>query len=233
MVTCAARETLNPRPRYSLLPSYKGDLMKSLFLTAVLLLAATSYAHDGAATLDFGTFYSNYTVDLDGDKLNGNQENLGYGSGEVALERVDGNWEGAFGFNRITSRKFDRRSETRSSYEFTVLPGGYYVANIERKLDRKGNMKTTVNLSYATGEVARATLKDGKYLEGNNSVVSVSLNKKNDTTWSGTTSVTLGRGIETADTELTADGALNPETLITTDPQLFVILYVLPYNYSR
>lgn len=207
--------------------------MKSVLITAALILGVQAFASDNQATLDFGSFYSNYTVDLEGDALTGNQENLGYGSGAVALERKDGNWEGKFGFNQITSRKFDRRSETRSTYEFTVLPGGYYVANVERKADRKGNMRTTVNLSFASGQTARATMKDGKYLEGSNDVVAMSLNKKNESTWTGQTSVTHGRAIETSSTELTASGALNPETLITTDPQLFVILYVLPYNYTR
>jgi hypothetical protein len=207
--------------------------MKSVFITAALIFGAQAFASDNQATLDFGTFYSNYTVDLEGDALTGNQENLGYGSGKVELVRKDGNWEGSFGFNRITSRKFDRRSETRSTYEFTVLPGGYYVANVERKADRKGNMRTTVNLSYATGETSTTTMKDGKYLSGGNSVVSMDLNKKDETTWSGQTSVNLGRAIETSQTDLKAIGALNPEMLITTDPQLFVILYVLPYNYTR
>ena len=207
--------------------------MKSLLLIAAFTFAASAFAHDGSAELDFGNFNASYAVDLEGDSLTGNQQNLGFGSGKVALERKDGNWEGKFGFSRITSKKFERRSQTRATYEFTVLPGGYYVASIERKQDRKGNMKTTVNLSYASGEMAYATMKDGKFLDGNNSVLSMSLNKKSDTKWSGTTVITYDRSIETAQTTLMADGELNPESLITTDPQLFVILYVLPYNYTR
>jgi hypothetical protein len=94
-------------------------------------------------------------------------------------------------------------------------------------------MKTVVNLTYATGATSTTTMKDGKYLSGGNSVVSMDLTKRNETTWAGQTSVRRGRAIETSQTELKAMGALNPETLITTDPQLFVILYVLPYNYTR
>jgi len=199
--------------------------MKRVFISLFMLMAATAFGAD-SARLDYGIFFANYDVSLVNGMLTGSQENLGNGSGRVELERKDGNWMGRFGFNQITSRSMKKRSETKMSYEFSVLPGGHYVAYIERKGD-----KTQVTLSLPNGAYAYSTLKNGRYLTGDNRVVGMNLSKENETTWSGLTRVGRGRSYESAQTTLTAEGALNPEMLASTDPALYVILYVLPYNY--
>ncbi len=202
--------------------------MKQLILAAAIALSAQTSFADGTANLDLRHFNASYLVTLTGSELTGSQGNFGGGSGEVKMSKADGLWSGRFGFNQIETKAMRKRSDTRSQFEFRVLPGGNYSVNIEVKGE-----KTNIALTNGRGDISRATLKEGKYLRVSTDYLSVDLDRKSDTTWQGLATRNTWRGFESWDTYLDTTGDLNPETLAKSDMQLFIILYVLPYAYSN
>jgi hypothetical protein len=200
--------------------------MKALLIASFFIAAQSAFGAD-TAKLNFVTFYAGYDVAVAGNTLTGSQEHLGYGSGVVDMKRVDGNWAGSFGFNQITSRSLTKRSDTTFDYEFTVLPGGTYDAHVVRKGD-----KTEVSMMLPNGAITRVTVKDGAYLRGANDIFSMELNKKSGALWTGDAVISNGRAIESSEVTLNSEGALVPDTLVKADPELFVLLYLLPYNFA-
>jgi len=207
------------------------NFAKSAAFVAAALLSTSAMAAEGTAELNFINFTAGYELEHNGMKVEGHQYNLGSGTGAVKLERkdsrTDGQWSGRFGIGRAEVRKALTRTDGKMEVEVRTLPGGTHRFTIETKADR------TKITGWMSGSYrVTAELKtDGSRFTAYNDALNFSLKSKNGMNYDGTAFVTTPRGgHDTSTVTLDTTGTLAPAALMTADPALFVLVYVVPYN---
>ena len=208
----------------------------ALFAAMALSFSTMAFAGAGTAEMNIRGAVAGFDYAMEGDTVTGTINGFGVGGGKVELTKTADGWSGKLGFHKITTTRsqqtVDDKGTVTTSATFRVMPGGVYRMNgtlKEEKFRLNGYISSTTTDLRIRGGASE------KSVYGGNQYVEYSLSNKGDGNFRGQTLAYRlpNRPPDTYSTELNAAGDLDPIALSESDQELYFLLYILPFNFTR